>query len=969
QDINLPGVNTEGTQNTTGSAASLTTARNIGGVSFNGTRDINLPGVNTEGTQNTTGSATKIAGIENSNIVQLDDNQTLRNKTLIDAFLNENVYGTAISNDATMTSNSTTKLATQQSIKTYVDSVAQGLKLKDSCRVATTENITLSGTPNIDEVPIANNDRVLVKNQPDSAENGIYIVNDSGNWSRSSDLAEGANAASVFVFIESGSTNGDSGWVCISDTGTAVVGTDPLSFSQFSGAGQITAGDGMTKTGNILDVVGGTGITANANDIAIDSTVVVTITGDQTINDVKTFSTVNATTLQIAGTSITATADELNILDGVTATADELNILDGVTATTAELNILDGVTATTTELNILDGVTATTAELNILDGVTATADELNILDGVTATTAELNILDGVTATADELNILDGVTATTTELNILDGVTATANELNILDGSSAGTIVNNKAVVYGSSGEVNAIKLKTLDASGDDVEGNSLILEGGAGTGKGIGGNIVFQTVTAGIINGEDVNTEVDEKMIITGNGNVGIGTNTPNGKLHIFEETGTAVTATEGTLILEHNNSGGESSILFKSKVNTRSDFGFIKYDDNGAANGSNTETSLLEIGVQNDDGGDNNDELKFSVPGGFMYMKADGNVGIGTDNPQQKLDISGGHLGVRSKDENTDSVIYIGAPFIQETDPENPTSAYKGAIYFQANATEQGYSTGTLHICNRDVENNNNTGNLISAGVDDARISILPNGNVGIGTTDPQIKLDIQGDGTLIKLKNTVEPETRCTIVFDTDTDNDWELGARGSNGQPDNAFYIYRTDTNGGNYAMIIDENRNVGIGTTDPEQKLDVNGNIHIRGDSGATAFSLLNDSDGLLRFRQNGGVFQPSGYAVGGTVADVMVIAAAGRVGIGTDNFDPNDRFKVGGGRLSIVYGGTDENGNESHAVFFSAKTNIVNQVGTFRFRWARSSDKNYNVEVIMHNNGNDNHVAGFFENNA
>lgn len=78
-------------------------------------------------------------------------------------------------------------------------------------------------------------------------------------------------------------------------------------------------------------------------------------------------------------TDLTATAAELNTLDGITATVDELNVLDGVTATTAELNILDGVTATTAELNILDGVTSTAAELNILDGVTATTTEINSL--------------------------------------------------------------------------------------------------------------------------------------------------------------------------------------------------------------------------------------------------------------------------------------------------------------------------------------------------------------------------------------------------------------------------------------------------------------------------------------------------------------------------------------------------------------------------------------------------------------
>ena len=186
---------------------------------------------------------------------------------------------------------------------------------------------------------------------------------------------------------------------------------------------------------------------------------------------------VNATTLQIAGTAITSSAAELNILDGVTSTAAELNILDGVTSTAAELNLLDGGAAGTivnskavvygssgevnaTTLQIAGtSITSSAAELNILDGVTSTAAELNILDGVTSTTAELNILDGVTSTTAELNILDGVTSTTAELNILDGVTSTAAELNLLDGGVAGTVVNSKAVVYGSSGEVNATSYK------------------------------------------------------------------------------------------------------------------------------------------------------------------------------------------------------------------------------------------------------------------------------------------------------------------------------------------------------------------------------------------------------------------------------------------------------------------------------------------------------------------------------
>ena len=157
-----------------------------------------------------------------------------------------------------------------------------------------------------------------------------------------------------------------------------------------------------------------------------------------------------------------------------------------IAATTVDINGNVDISGTLTigsagiseaELEILDGATVTTAELNILDGVTATTAELNILDGVTSTAAELKILDGVTSTAAELNILDGVTSTAAELNILDGVTSTATELNLVDGSSAGTIVNSKAVVYGSSGEVNATTLQIAGTSITSTATELNILDG------------------------------------------------------------------------------------------------------------------------------------------------------------------------------------------------------------------------------------------------------------------------------------------------------------------------------------------------------------------------------------------------------------------------------------------------------------------------------------------------------------
>ena len=180
--------------------------------------------------------------------------------------------------------------------------------------------------------------------------------------------------------------------------------------------------DGVTSTATELNLVDG----SSAGTIVNSKAVVYGSSGE-----------VNATTLQIAGTSITSTAAELNILDGVTATATELNILDGVTSTTAELNILDGVTSTAAELNILDGVTSTAAEVNIVDGATITATELNILDGVTATTAELNYLDITT-----LGLTEASKAVTADANgVVNFDAGTTDDVNTITSSSNAATIN------------------------------------------------------------------------------------------------------------------------------------------------------------------------------------------------------------------------------------------------------------------------------------------------------------------------------------------------------------------------------------------------------------------------------------------------------------------------------------------------------------------------------------------------
>lgn len=157
--------------------------------------------------------------------------------------------------------------------KAYVDALKQSLDIKDSVKAATTANITLSGTQTIDGIALSIGDRVLVKNQSTGSENGIYVVA-SGSWTRSTDADTSAKVTpGLFVFVEQGTANGDNGYVLTTDAVT--LGTTALTFTQFSGAGQITAGAGLTKSGNTLDIGGTTDrITINADSVDIASTYV-----------------------------------------------------------------------------------------------------------------------------------------------------------------------------------------------------------------------------------------------------------------------------------------------------------------------------------------------------------------------------------------------------------------------------------------------------------------------------------------------------------------------------------------------------------------------------------------------------------------------------------------------------------------------------------------------------------------------
>ena len=152
--------------------------------------------------------------------------------------------------------------------KAYVDLTVQGLEPKQSVRAASVATIaTLSGPMTLDGVALVAGDRVLVKDQTTVAQNGLYVVA-AGAWARSADADVWGELVSAYVFVESGTVNADMGYLATVDPG-GTLGTTAVTFVQFTGAGQILAGAGLTKSGNTLDVGAGTGIAVAADTVGL----------------------------------------------------------------------------------------------------------------------------------------------------------------------------------------------------------------------------------------------------------------------------------------------------------------------------------------------------------------------------------------------------------------------------------------------------------------------------------------------------------------------------------------------------------------------------------------------------------------------------------------------------------------------------------------------------------------------------
>ena len=242
--------------------------------------------------------------------------------------------------------------------KAYVDSVANGLDVKDSVRYASTANVAgtydngagtitagSNGAFSIDGQTPSTNDRVLLKDQTDATQNGLYRVTTVGDGSSAYVLTrtpDGDEASEItggaFVFVEEGTANADNGYV-FTHNGTPTLGTTDITVAQFSGAGQISAGDALTKTGNTLDVavddttieVSGDALQVKASGIGTNQLANTAVTETKIANNAVTVDKL-ATTLDLSSNTITLPSEFVTTTGSQTLTNKTINasqLVDG----------------------------------------------------------------------------------------------------------------------------------------------------------------------------------------------------------------------------------------------------------------------------------------------------------------------------------------------------------------------------------------------------------------------------------------------------------------------------------------------------------------------------------------------------------------------------------------------------------------------------------------------------------------
>jgi hypothetical protein len=456
--------------------------------------------------------------------------------------------------------------------KEYVDSVANGLVWKLPVRVASTFNYgtwppnSFDTVSSIDTVDLVNGDRVLIKDQTNLEENGIWIASSSVTWNRASDMPSGTDATKAAVFIDEGENNGGASYTNTSTSPN--VGTSDITFVKFADNG-IGAGDGLLKTGAVLSV---------------DTTVLRT-SGDQSASGIQTFTSTAASTSKDSGAVIIqgglGVEENINaggIIEGTAITDGTTSLTNGaLSATSLTGNFITDGTATLTA-GALTGTASLSATsvtgTTITDGTaTLTAGALTGTESLSATSVTgTTITDGTaTLTAGALTGTASLSATSVTGNFITDGTATltagalssittigAASLTAIGAVEGSTITDGTATL--TAGELTGTaSLSATSVTGTTITDGTTTLTAGSLTGIGsitatsMTGTAITDgtaTLTAGVLTGTAsiTATSMTGTTITDGTASLTAGSLTGIGSITATSMTGTTITDGTATL-------------------------------------------------------------------------------------------------------------------------------------------------------------------------------------------------------------------------------------------------------------------------------------------------------------------------------------------------------------------------------------------------------------------------------------